>query len=83
MPTSRGWEGWFWSAEEAIVQNVRVRAHGDPDSRASTIWRWTTFGQFLELMRISRINLEYGDSGKSGKVLSKVLREENDIKREV
>lgn len=32
------------------VHNVRVRAHGDPDIRTSTIWRWTTFLQFPEVM---------------------------------
>ena len=39
------------------VQNVRVRAHGDPDIRASTIWRWTTFRQFPEWMRVGRMNV--------------------------
>ena len=39
------------------VRNVRVRARGDPDIRASTIWRWTTFRQFSEMMRVGRMDV--------------------------
>ena len=34
------------------VHNVRVRAHGDPDIRVSTIWLWTTSLLSPEVMRI-------------------------------